>query len=113
MRAVLDTNVFVSGLFWTGTPGRLLEAWSDGRWSLVVSREIIEEYFEVCGELAGKHPSVNPRPTLDLVTSRAELCEPSSLPQGVCRDSDDDKFIACALGGAVDVVVTGDKDLLV
>ena len=30
----------------------------------------------------------------------------------VCRDSDDDKFIGCAVDAKASCVVTGDKDLL-
>lgn len=40
MRVILDTNVFVSGVFFGGPPGRILEAWRDGRVQLVVSAEI-------------------------------------------------------------------------
>ncbi|MEW5986701.1 MAG: putative toxin-antitoxin system toxin component, PIN family [Chloroflexota bacterium] len=32
--------------------------------------------------------------------------------QGVAADPDDDKFLACALEGQVDCIVTGDPDLL-
>lgn len=37
MRIVLDTNVFVSGVFFGGVPGRILEAWRDARVQLVLS----------------------------------------------------------------------------
>ena len=35
-----------------------------------------------------------------------------SLGQSVCRDPDDDKFLACAIAGDTKIVVSGDKDLL-
>lgn len=44
MRVVLDTNVLVSGVFFAGLPGLILKAWRDGRFELVLSEEIIEEY---------------------------------------------------------------------
>jgi putative PIN family toxin of toxin-antitoxin system len=44
MRIILDTNVFVSGIFFTGPPYRILEAWRDRKIELVVSPEILEEY---------------------------------------------------------------------
>ena len=47
MRVVVDTNVFVSGVFFGGPPGRVLTAWRDGTIEVVVSREIIEEYVRV------------------------------------------------------------------
>ena len=47
MRIVLDTNVFVSAAFFGGVPGRILEAWRDGRLQLVLSAAILDEYQRV------------------------------------------------------------------
>ncbi len=47
MRIVLDTNVFVSAVFFGGVPGRILEAWRDGRLQLVLSAAILDEYQRV------------------------------------------------------------------
>ena len=35
MKIVLDTNVFISGVFFTGPPYRILEAWRDRTLELV------------------------------------------------------------------------------
>jgi predicted nucleic acid-binding protein len=43
MRAILDTNVFVSGEFFGGPPHRILQGWCDGRVKLVLSPEILAE----------------------------------------------------------------------
>lgn len=43
MKVVVDTNVFISGVFFGGPPGDVLSAWRDGKIEFVVSREIIEE----------------------------------------------------------------------
>ncbi len=34
------------------------------------------------------------------------------LPEPVCADSDDDKFLECALAGKAKILVSGDKHLL-
>ena len=44
MRIILDTNVFVSGVFFSGPPYEILAAWRDGKVQLVISPEILEEY---------------------------------------------------------------------
>jgi predicted nucleic acid-binding protein len=44
VKVVLDADVLVSGVFFGGTPRRVLEAWRDGRGQLVVSPEILDEY---------------------------------------------------------------------
>lgn len=51
MRVILDTNVFVSGIFFSGPPHEILEAWRHGRIRLVISPEILEEYRRVGEEL--------------------------------------------------------------
>lgn len=41
------------------------------------------------------------------------IVEPLPLPVPVCRDPDDDLVLGTALAGRCDVIVTGDRDLLV
>lgn len=112
MKVVLDTNVFVSGVFFGGTPGLVLEAWRDGKAEVVLSREIVEEYVRVGEELADRFPAVDLRPALELLAVSATLVPSPPLPEPVSRDADDDKFLACALAAGADYVVSGDRDLL-
>ncbi len=112
MRVVLDTNVFVSGVFFGGTPGRILRAWYEGLIDLVVSAEIIAEYERVGREVAEDVPGVEVMSPLALVAVRAEMVASLPLPATVCSDADDDKFLACAVSGGVKHVVSGDKALL-
>lgn len=46
-RAVLDTNVLVSGLGWPGPPATILDAASDGRLVLVTSAPLLAELRRV------------------------------------------------------------------
>ena len=112
MRVILDTNVFVSGVFFTGPPAQILEAWSQGKISLVVSSDILDEYYRVGRELAGRYPEVNLEPALVLLAIHAEIVTAPDLPDSVCEDPDDDKFLACALAAGIPVIVSGDKHLL-
>jgi len=43
VRIVLDTNVFISGVFFSRTPYQILKAWRDGKVQLMISQETIEE----------------------------------------------------------------------
>ena len=112
MRAILDTNVFVSGVFFSGPPYQILKAWRDGKLKLVVSPEIIEEYQRVVADLAEQFPSIDLGQILELVTIKAEMVYAQSLPEPVCVDPDDDKFLGCALASKCKVIVSGDKHLL-
>ena len=51
-------------------------------------------------------------PILELIVARARICLSPRLPEGVCDDPADDKFLACALAGGARVIVSGDKALL-
>lgn len=44
MKIVLDTNVLISGIFYSGPPSRIISAWIEDEFDLVVSTEIVEEY---------------------------------------------------------------------
>ena len=57
MRVVVDTNVLISGVFFGGVPSRILEAWRDEKFELVVSPGIVEEYRRVGEKLADQFPN--------------------------------------------------------
>ena len=86
MRVILDTNVFVSGVFFSGPPFRILEAWRDRKLQLIASQEILEEYQRVGETLAEQFPGVNLQPSIDLVTTNAEIFPNQVLPESVCED---------------------------
>lgn len=112
MKVVLDTNVFVSGIFFSGPPHQILNAWRDGTVQLVVSQEILSEYWRVGEALAEGFPAIDLRPILDLVTTEAELYVAKDLPEPLCSDPDDDKFLACAIASNSKISISGDKHLL-
>lgn len=113
MKIVLDTNVLVSGVFWTGPPYQILRAWRYRRLQICFNPEIFDEYRRVLIELRTEYPHIEDTETiLDLLALEGECSQPVKLKQPVCRDSHDDKFIACALACDASSIVTGDKDLL-
>lgn len=109
MRVVLDTNVLVSGVFFTGPPSTILRAWRDRRITLLISAPILEEYGRVARELARKFPSVRLDSILTLLMVKAEMVEAPSLSEKVCEDPEDDKFLACALAGGCRLIISGDR----
>jgi putative PIN family toxin of toxin-antitoxin system len=112
MRIVLDTNVFVSGIFFSGPPHRILGAWRDGRVKIVYSPAIAEEYQRVLTELSREFPQINGQPFLDLLARWGELVKPRPLASTICRDPEDVKFIDCLLCSEAHCLVSGDRDLL-
>ena len=49
---------------------------------------------------------------MELILTEATLVVAPPLPQQVCTDPDDDKFLACALAASAKVICSGDKALL-
>ena len=112
MRAVVDTNVFISGVFFSGPPHQILLAWKVGKLKLLVSASILDEYHRVAYELANQYPSIDLKPILDLLTVHAEVLQPGRLPPVVLDDPSDDMFLECAVAGEADCIVSGDRHLL-
>jgi putative PIN family toxin of toxin-antitoxin system len=115
MRIVTDTNVVVSGLFWLGNPGRLLEAAANGRVTLFTSPILVAELRSTLSYARLAKYVQRSGLTLDELLTRylnvAIVVEPEIVPQ-VVRDPDDDHLLACALAAQADLIATGDTDLL-
>ena len=112
MRAVLDTNVVISAIFFGGMPLKIVRAAFAKKVELVASRAVLREYREVAERLHVQFPSVNYRRPLSILESKLTIVRPVLLGETVCRDPDDDAIIACALGGKAKVICSGDDDLL-
>jgi putative PIN family toxin of toxin-antitoxin system len=112
VRVVLDTNVFISGVFFRGAPHRVLQGWRDGRLEVLFSPAILGEYERVGKRLANQFPGIDLSPFLALLLTSGRLYRPHPLPQAVCADPQDDKFLACALAGRCRTIISGDNHLL-
>ena len=118
LRAVLDTNVFVSGLMGVKSPPRrIVDGWLEGQFKLVTSLHLVEELAHVLG-----YPRIAERVRLDptdvdvilaALLSQAEVVPGELQLPGVTRDPKDDAVVACAVEGQADYLVSGDEDLLV
>jgi len=112
MRVVLDTNVFVSGIHWTGSSEKVLRAWMNKDFELVSSLPIIEELVRI---LMGFKVPLEPDDISwweSLVLENAILVVPAEKID-VVTDLDDNKFVEAALEGKAECIVSQDKHLLV
>lgn len=111
MRVVLDTNVLVSGIFFKGTPGKIIDAWVDEAFLLFITPAILEEYTLTLGEISLKHDEILAYDWVQTLAELSHLIPDSKSTLSYCRDADDDKFIQCAIDAKANYLVTGDKDL--
>jgi len=112
MRIILDTNVFISGIFFSGPPSQIIKAWGNQSLQIVLSQEILDEYQRVANELASKFPSVDILPIIEMVTIHGNFVDTQGVDITVCEDPDDNKFIECAIASNCTIIVSGDKHLL-
>jgi len=90
----------------------ILKFWRNGDVQFVLSSEIIDEYIKVSEILTEEHPKIDISSILTLIASHSETIQSIPLPHQVCEDPDDDKFLACAMSGRCDFIISGDKHLL-
>jgi putative PIN family toxin of toxin-antitoxin system len=110
IRAVVDTNVYVSALVFGGVPALALQLAELGLFQLVASQEIHEE---LVATLTGKFGWSKDRAESACreLWQEAHWVVPSQDVQA-SRDPDDDYILACALDSQAAFVITGDNDLL-
>ncbi|MBI3616987.1 MAG: putative toxin-antitoxin system toxin component, PIN family [Candidatus Omnitrophica bacterium] len=111
-KVVVDTNVFVSGVLWKGNSSILWESWKAGKFTLLFSPAIFDEYFEVIARPRFNQQESDIRHLAEVLTERAAAVVPR-IKIDVCKeDPDDNKFIECAVAGGADFIVSGDQHLL-
>lgn len=108
MRIVLDTNSLIIALSSKNKYGVVWKAFLEGRYTLCVSNEILEEYVEVIGR--------NLSPTLaDMVAyaillhKNVERIDHHFRFGLITADADDIKFVDCAIIAGAKYIVTEDR----
>jgi putative PIN family toxin of toxin-antitoxin system len=114
LKVVIDTNVFVASfLNPAGTPRKIIDMWKDGQIVLCLCAEIIEEYIEVLSRF-GLESEKELEELLEVFRKKVHIHFVAIDRQLklVAADSEDDKFVECAMSAHATVVVSGDKHLL-
>jgi putative PIN family toxin of toxin-antitoxin system len=116
VRAIIDTNVLLSGLLWHGAPHAVLEHLRAGTLTFVCSPALLTELADVIHrpKFAAilERSGVKPGPLMTQLRRLAEIVDPPPLPAQVSRDPDDDAVLALAVAAQVDLIVSGDGDRL-
>lgn len=114
LRLVLDTNIVVAGLLWSGPPRRLIELAIEGQAiELFSSSVLLDELAHTLGyskfdkRIEGFGTSI--AALVAQYTALVSLVAPASVPRIVANDADDDHVIAAAVAAHAELIVTGDR----
>jgi putative PIN family toxin of toxin-antitoxin system len=116
LKAVLDTNVWVSAMIWGGLPAEVIKAAENKKILIITSEEIIKEVNQTLAypklkriyEKAG----VTRQELVEAALRIGKLTEVKTKVNVVHEDAADNKFLECALDSKADFLVTGDEHLL-
>ena len=113
MRVVLDTNVFISSFLGTGTPRKIIDFWKEGKITICLSKEIVDEYIEVLERL-GLSGEKGVEEFLQLFARNFHSLFTAKTPnlEIVKNDPDDNKFFECAVALKAQFIISGDKAVL-
>lgn len=113
MRVVIDTNVIISALFWTGKPKQLFNKARRGEITFLTSQNLLDELQEVLVR-ADKPFRLSAEEANRAV---AAIREPATIVEThsrvtVCQDEMDNRVLECAVDGSAERIISGDFDLL-
>ena len=112
LKVVLDTNIFVSSIFWKkGNPHKVVESALGKKIHVFTSLEILQELEKVLRR-DFEEPEEMIQRQISLILEYSTVIKPSVKINIVADDPEDNKIIECAISCGADYVVTGDKHLL-
>jgi putative PIN family toxin of toxin-antitoxin system len=111
LKAVFDTNIFVSALAIPGGQAeRAINLVIDARVNLIVSKDIIHEVLGVLAQKFSKGAEELSR-TAVFLSELGEVVTPREKI-AVLVDEPDNRILECAVAGRADIIVTGDRAML-
>jgi putative PIN family toxin of toxin-antitoxin system len=113
VRVVIDTNVLISAIFWTGKPKQLLNQVRLGRLTFLTSEILLAELREILTreEKPFKLSAEEAERIVAAMRDPAEIVEPQQR-LSICRDEEDNRVLECAAEGRAERIITGDRHLL-
>ncbi len=111
IKVVIDTNVLISSL-WGGKPGKIVELWDDEAILIVVSQQVLDEYFNVLNRFDLSEEDIEDLTILFANPNKTIIVEPKVKIHLIKVDPEDNKFLECALEGKTKFIISGDKHIL-
>ena len=117
MKVVLDTNIFLSGWLWGGTPDLVLKLGEDRLIDVCASEVLLNELQATLSRNKFRSKlqilGVTVSDLMEGVRDVVEVYPISEINVPILRDPNDNMILATAIAADADAIVTGDLDLLV
>lgn len=110
-KVVIDTNVYISAIFWGGKPREVVDLGRDKKIHIFTSPEIDNEISE---KLIQKF-NLPQHEVNKILSDFSTFTTPVSVKKRcnvIVDDPDDDKFVECAVECHADFIISGDRHLL-
>lgn len=111
MRVVVDTNIIVS-VYLGGELEEIIVAWKSGKFTLVISKAIADEYLKVLRRPKFKIERAEVDDFAALLLKIADFVIPLESINAIPADPTDNKFLEAAVEGKANLIVSGDGHLL-
>ena len=112
IRAVADTNVYISALNFGGTPELFLKAAQAGGFQLVISDAIMEEVGSVLRGDKFRWPEEEIAKAQRQIARFTQRVQPTETLNVITADPPDNRILECAVAAQADYIVSGDNHLL-
>lgn len=110
MRVVLDTNIFISGIFWEGNYcSKIIDAWRSGKIMIVSSSETVQEFIETMNDFKIKMPEEMIQEWKRRIAENSIRVMPTEKLDIVKNDPKDNKFFEAAVAGKAQYIISQDK----
>lgn len=107
-KVVIDTNIFISGLNFTGKPSEVLELFINDEIEVYISPFILKEMEKILREKFEWSEEQVER-VLDQIKRKAIQVQPKIKISVIKEKEDDNRILECAVEGKVQYIVSGDK----
>lgn len=107
-KIVLDTNVYISALLFSGIPEEIMEFVRDGQLELLVSPSILLELSRVLSDKFN-FKRIEILYALSEIRRIATIILPDSRVNEIKNDDSDNRILECAIDGQANYIITGDK----
>lgn len=113
VKVVLDTNILVSSIFWSGASYKIVKLITKRKRESYTSIAILNELRRVLkSKVKYNLPEAKVQEIIELIRMHSVLAYPKKKIS-IAKDPKGNKFIECALEANADYLISGDKHLLI